>query len=69
MGICLSIEVSERDLQSTLMSNVRDVGVDQGELSLIGREVAHNHRDDEGDDQDHPVEGVRDEKLDREVHI
>lgn len=51
------------------MSNVRDVGVNQGELSLVGREVAHNHRDDEGDDQDHPVEGVRDEKLDREVHI
>jgi hypothetical protein len=39
------MEVSEPDLQWTSMSDVRDVGVNQGEGSLVRREVAHNHRD------------------------
>jgi hypothetical protein len=40
------------------MSNLRDIGVDQGKHSLVGREVAHNHRDDKSDDEDDPVESV-----------
>lgn len=58
MGIYVHMEVSKHDVQGASMSNLRDVGVDQGKRSLVGREVAHDHRDGKNDDEDDPVESV-----------
>lgn len=64
-GICeLLVPV---ELQSGRRQDLRDIGVVQGEGSLIGLDLAEDQGDDAQHDEDDPVERVREDDLEGHV--